>query len=368
MISVIRLSAEDTNFRGQASVWGAFSDSKTTIQQYGIRYIPEFSAAILLDSDICIDSEISVNAFHAGVLEKFKHVSSENKIKLYRAWLRYAATQYELRCGLQKINFGPAVIFRSLMWFDAIDPRDPLKITEGVYALLARYYFLNNTNLWLWGLYGNTNTKGWEFNPTSQRTVEYGGRIQFPVFSGETGFSFHHRTAELKTLADQFPYPVDDLAPENRIAFDGRWDLEVGLWLEAVVLKQENDLLPLPWGRSITLGIDYTFDLGNGLSVLSEYFTLMRSEKIFSSGEGFRFSAFSLTYPLGIIDQIQTILYYDWDNRDFYSFINWQIRYDDWAINLMGFNNPETYQLYPNQPGNILFAGRGIQILVSFNH
>jgi len=58
---------------------------------------------------------------------------------------------------LQKINFGSATLFRLLMWFDRIDPRDPLKLTDGVYGLLLRYYFHNNTNIWLWGLYSITN-------------------------------------------------------------------------------------------------------------------------------------------------------------------------------------------------------------------
>ena len=362
------VSGKDVNFRGQSSVWAAYSDAGSTLQQYGIRYIPEFSTVHSLGDNTFFDGEVSVNAFHAGVFEKFEYLSSESKIKLYRLWLRYAATQYEIRAGLQKINFGPAVIFRSLMWFDAIDPRDPLKITDGVYALLGRYYFLDNTNLWIWALYGNTATKGWEFNITSKGTMEYGGRIQWPLFSGETAISYHHRTARLKTLAETLPYPIEEEAPENRIALDGRWDIEVGVWLEVALLKQEHTLLPLPWGRSFTVGLDYTFDWGNGLTILSEYFTLLRSEKIFSRGEGFRFSAFSATYPLDIIDQLHAILYYDWDNRDIYSFYNWQIRYDNWALNLMAFNNPETYQLYPNQPGNILFSGRGVQILVSFNH
>ena len=69
--------------------------------------------------------------------------------------MRYSSDQFELRLGLQKINFGSASMLRPLMWFDQMDPRDPLHLTDGVWGLLARYYFLNNANIWLWGLYGN---------------------------------------------------------------------------------------------------------------------------------------------------------------------------------------------------------------------
>lgn len=50
----------------------------------------------------------------------------------------------ELRLGLQKINFGSAQLFRPLMWFDKMDPRDPLQMTDGVWGALYRYYFRNN--------------------------------------------------------------------------------------------------------------------------------------------------------------------------------------------------------------------------------
>lgn len=35
------------------------------------------------------------------------------------------------------------------MRFDQVDPRDPLKLTDGVRGLLGRYCFLNNADIWL---------------------------------------------------------------------------------------------------------------------------------------------------------------------------------------------------------------------------
>ncbi|MCK7489842.1 MAG: ABC transporter ATP-binding protein [Anaerotruncus sp.] len=39
-----------------------------------------------------------------------------------------------------------------MMWFDTIDPRDPLQLTDGVYALLLRYYTRGNANFWAWAM------------------------------------------------------------------------------------------------------------------------------------------------------------------------------------------------------------------------
>ena len=76
-------------------------------------------------------------------------------IKAYRLWGRYTGHQFEVRVGLQKIDFGSAMMLRPLQWFDEMDPRDPLNFTTGVYGALGRYYFLNNANIWGWILYGN---------------------------------------------------------------------------------------------------------------------------------------------------------------------------------------------------------------------
>ena len=111
-------------------------------------------------------------------------------------WVKFSGDQFELRAGLQKINFGSAQMFRPLMWFDRIDPRDPLQLTDGVYGLLARYYFLNNANIWLWGLYGDDKIKGWELIPSKKNSIEYGGRVQLPLYTGEIAATYHHRTAD----------------------------------------------------------------------------------------------------------------------------------------------------------------------------
>src|SRR5690606_40300081 len=102
--------------------------------------------------------------------------NSNGRIKPYRLWARYSGNQFELRAGLQKINFGSATILRPLMWFDQMDIRDPLQLTDGVWAMLGRYYFLNNANIWLWVLYGNEDPKSWETFRSEEHTSELQSR------------------------------------------------------------------------------------------------------------------------------------------------------------------------------------------------
>lgn len=352
---------------GLVTGWITGNFKKLSDPFLGIRYIPEFTLKESLSPGLTMDFEISLNAFGTAQMHSFKDTQTDGDVDLYRMWGRLSTSRFEARIGLQKINFGSATLLRPLMWFDSIDPRDPLQLTDGVYAMLFRYYFLNNANIWVWGLYGNDNLKGWDFFPSKPKSIEYGGRIQLPLGTGEWALTYHHR----KMDPTKGPFDLaknDSFVPEDRYALDGKWDVGVGLWLESTLTHQRTDLLPSPWQRAINIGLDYTFGLGNGLHALAETFFYTISERAFGSGEGLTFSALSLGYPLGLLDNLSCIFYYDWDNEDFYSFLNWRRTYDNWTINIIGFWNPERFQIYQNLPENSLYAGKGFQIMVVFNY
>ena len=95
--------------------------------------------------------EISINAFGFGESPGWDDLDTTGRLKLYRGWGRFKTSRFEGRVGLQKINFGSALLLRPLRWFDSVDPRDPLQITEGVYALLVREYLPRNFTVWVWG-------------------------------------------------------------------------------------------------------------------------------------------------------------------------------------------------------------------------
>jgi hypothetical protein len=252
------------------------------------------------------------------------------------------------------------------MWFDRLDPRDPLQLTDGVYGLLTRYYFINNMNAWFWILYGNDELKGLEIFPSDSKMPEYGGRLQSPLFSGEIAATFHHRN--VRGSSEVFPITITEAIPEDRFAMDGKWDVGVGLWFEAALTHQDLAISGFRYRRFLNAGIDYTFNVGNGLHVMSEYLRISSAEKAFATGESFSFSAFSLNYPFGLLDKLNAILYYDWDNRKWFSYANWQRTYDHWSFYLIAFCNPSTGQLYQNLREDSSFSGTGLQAMILYNH
>ncbi|UCF63662.1 MAG: hypothetical protein JSW33_14040 [bacterium] len=369
MIGIIKphnSPAQEIDLGGQVSGWAVTNPDRAT--QLGLRYIPDLMMGKYWD-DYTLDSEISLNMY--GVVQ-FEHnqdaTLTYDEFDSYRIWIRFAASQFELRAGLQKINFGSAMLLRALMWFDSIDPRDPLQLTDGVWGLSARYFFLNNTSIWFWSLYGNDQNRGWDVFASDKNSPEFGGRLQVPLLTGEFALTYHYRKIESKKRPMLNNLSGNSTIPENRIGFDGKWDIEVGVWAEAAIVHRELDFKAYNYQRQTNLGVDYTFELGNGLYAIAEYFTFSLTEKVFEAGEDVSLTALSLNYPLGLLDDLTAIVYYEIDNQDWYCFFQWQRTYDNWRFYLMGFWNPDQYQLFPGTVQYNLYAGKGVQLLLVFNH
>ncbi len=354
-------------FSGQVIGWSNLNIEKPVRDQFGIRYIPSLSGGFALNHNWRLDAEASFNAYASSLVENGDWENDAN-LKAYRLWLRLSNDQFELRAGLQKINFGSATMLRPLMWFDRIDPRDPLQLTDGVYAVLARYYFLNNANVWLWFLYGNENPKGWELLSTSTNRPEYGGRVQLPVPTGEAALSYHHRKVGPDSLDFSGTREGYTLLSEDRIGIDSKLDIGPGVWFEEVVKHRlKNHLFP-EWENYLTLGIDYTFGIGNGLTTTFEQFVLSSSKAREVEAQSTTFSALNLNYPLGMIDRIAAIFYFNWGDNTFYRFLSWQRTYDNLSLYLMAYWNPEKIEIYRNLEGNNLYSGKGLQLMIVFNH
>ncbi|MFO7933027.1 MAG: hypothetical protein R6U78_02990 [Bacteroidales bacterium] len=365
-ILIQKAEAQTLKFSGQAIGWTVMNPPEPFQLQGGLRYIPEFSFSHPL-GNFNVDGEFSANLWGSTTGYPGDSIFSDGKISPYRMWLSFYGNQFEIRAGLQKINFGSAMLFRPLMWFDRIDPRDPLQLTDGVYGLLGRYYFLNNTNIWLWGLYGDDRTKGWEVFPSLKNSVECGGRLQVPVFTGEMAASYHRRKADPRgVIPDTLLHAVS--YPENRIGLDAKFDLGVGFWVEGTVIHQDLDFTDLRYTSMLNAGMDYTFNLGNGLNLMTEGFGYLRGSRLFGTDEHLIFGLLSATYPITIIHNLSAMVFYDFTNRDLYRFLNWSITYDRWSFYVMGFWNPESYQLYNFETQTNLYSGWGFQLMAVFNH
>ena len=353
-------------FKGQLSAYTHLNLSNDLPWWSGGRYIPQVNYEFELEHEQKIDFEASANIYGNMGLLPFDSSGFNGDLKPYRIWARYSTRQFELRAGLQKINFGSASILRPLMWFDQIDPRDPLQLTDGVWGILARYYFLNNANIWLWGLYGNDRLKGWETFPSQGKRPEFGGRFQSPVPRGEAAISYHHRTADCSLVSNGASSL--NKVPENRFGLDAKFDVVVGVWLEASWSNYNDDLGSYSNQEIVNLGVDYTFGLGNGLTVVLEQLVASFDEKPFAFSNTLTFSLLNVSYPIGMFDYLNAIVYYDWTNNRIYNFLNWQKQFNRFTFYLMGYINPKEYQIPTQGTDEILYAGSGIQVMLVFNH
>ncbi len=370
IIQFAPLQAQDSTFlkfNGQVDGYSGLNFSSPLQWQTGARFIPSVSIAKQWKNNLKLYSEISFNSYLDYQFTDWKNTGSDYRINPYRLWLRLSTDRFEIRAGLQKINFGSASMLRPLMWFDTMDPRDPLQLTSGVYGLLGRYYFQNNANVWLWGLLGNDKTMGWEIVPTNGKIPEFGGRIQLPVPKGEVALSYNHRTANLAGVLNPAEIHGASDYPEDKIGLDGKWDIGPGVWAEYSLSHSTLDSAYFqPWTKLFTLGIDYTFGLGNGLYMASEFFRYSNAGEIFNAGLNNTFSSLTANYPFGIY-KIGSIIYYDWTDRSWYRFINLQRQSDNWTYYLFLFWNPEKFAIYNNIVGNNMFSGKGIQFMVVLN-
>lgn len=370
LLSGIDVLAQDQpfSFSGQVNGWSAYNFIKPVRSQWGMRFIPTLTGGKTWKNNLRLDGELTLNAFGTVDYTSGMQSGDDGRVKPYRMYLRLSADRFEIRGGLQKINFGSATLLRPLMWFDKMDPRDPLQITDGVYALLGRYYFQNNANAWIWLLYGNQSTKGWEIVPTAAKKPEWGGRIQLPVPKGELAVSFHHRTPDLKSLAVIPTVNGSGLYAEDRLGLDGKWDIGPGIWVECSLVHSALDSAYFPaWTKLIDMGMDYTFGLGNGLTASSEFFRAGNSAGLMRGGKGKNFSTLSASYPVGLLYRLSCIVFYDWSDSAWYRFLSLQRQTDNWNVYLMGFMNPDQLNLYQSPSGNTLFAGKGMEIMLVLN-
>jgi hypothetical protein len=371
------LFAIEWNIRGQASLWNNSSFDAMDESLIGLRYIPEASLGHSLNGGTMLDAAVSYNT-----VSTFNFQSDEQKSSItpYRFWLRYSGSQFEARVGLQQIKFGPAMILRPMMWFDQLDPRDPLQFTKGVPAALFRYYFLNNATLSVWGVKGDNKTKGLEIIPSEENSIELGGRAQAPVFNGEAAISYHYRTADISPLIPEGIMFEADPIPEQRLALDGKWDLGIGFWFEGVVAQKSLKTPSIPndffiggdhsyiYQKYLTIGADYTFGLGNGLHVLGEHFIYDISPELNRRRTTTELSALMMSYNLSLWDQITGLIYFNWDAEEIFNYFTWRRTFDNFIFNISMFWNPDSALIGAGGNSSSFGRGKGFQIMVVYNH
>lgn len=355
-------------FNGQIVGWANVQMDNPVFWQPGARFVPSLTWKQSITSNTTFDAEASLNIYGNADFRNFKTDTLNGQIKPYRVWLRYSNQNFELRAGLQKINFGQARMFCPLMWFDGMDVRDPLQLTDGVYGLLAKYFFENNANIWAWGLLANENRKGWELFGSEKWKPELGGRVELPLLNGEIALSTHHRKVKaINLLSSQLNN--FQLLNESRFGLDGKWDVGPGIWFEnSTTITQVNNIQVPRYQDMWNFGMDYTFPLGNGLGMTVEYLRYHAGENFLTGGITMQFAGGMFTYPLSVVDNLSLMLFYEPIANQLFNYASWSRNYDNWSIYAIVFVNPENAQMIGFQSGNRnLFAGKGFQVMCSYN-
>ena len=352
-------------FDGQFSAIGTYSPENDLDVFTGLRYIPELNYYIPIDSTRKIDFEASVNIFGSLLFHPFDSIQYDGVISPYRGWIRYSGERLQVRLGLQKIDFGQGMLLRPIQWFNQIDPRDPLQQTNGVYGGLVKYDFKNNANIWFWTLYGNDKRRGFDTFSTSFDSPEVGARFQFPVKRGEMGLSYNHRNANGK---DMFMIPGYEHIPENRIGFDAKWDVVVGLWTEISHVHKSIDVGMLTNQTIINVGTDYTFGVGNGLNVVAEHLLLTYDQNPLEYSNVTNMSATTLSYPLSFFDNLSTIFYYNWNSKNATFLLNYSHQFKSFMGYVMAYYNPKTQVALQQNEFVNTFSGPGLRVMVVYNH
>lgn len=118
----------------------------------------------------------------------------------------------------------------------------------------------------------------------------------------------------------------------------------------------------------ITLGLDYTFGLGNGLYFLIEHMTAISSKSLLGWDEGSQTTAVSLNYPIGLLDNLSFIGYYSWDLNRHLLNLNWRRTYDTVVFNVNLFHSPQAPAGRTVLETDALTAGYGGRIMIIYNH
>ncbi|MCP4750701.1 MAG: hypothetical protein GY866_07405 [Proteobacteria bacterium] len=369
------LAEMEIDVQGELTGWGGVTDADPDRRELGIRYLPRLKLNCSISEALSADSELMANLYRTHLTVQGEETEESHDEKAYRLWIRLYTEQLEARLGLQEISFGPGRILRSLRWFDQKDSRDPTNFTDGVKALLLRYYLENNANIWIWSLYGNEDPMGISPLPPKDDAPEFGGRVQIPMGSGEMGLSVHRRQVDLNPLLSRFNMELDPLQ-ENRAGFDLTWDLEAGIWFEVSRLELELNPFVPETQLFATFGTDYTFDIGNGVSTTLEYQAIRwesEGSDVMVLGDGTVGTlAVSFQYPLTLLDQIQFMAFLGNDTGTNSLQADWKRTYDTVMIDVVLFRTTvdETGSTVGSAFGDEPATGdeTGIRLIVQFNH
>lgn len=347
-------------FQNQISIHSLYNPKSDATLLFGGMYVPQIDYLRDFSGDKRLSAEVSGRFnFNMGFrpFETYDVQDPTASARFYRAWVRFSTQRNEIRAGLQQINFGSAYLLRPLQWFDGIDPTDPLRMTNGVWGILDRIYFKNNSTLWLWGLYGNKDVRMWEPYQLRYNLPELGLRFQQPVPKGEVALSTNFRKIEMNvgTLNES-------KFLETKVGLDGKWDVGPGIWFEdSYTFTSQSSPFSAGWNL-LTVGADLTPEGLDGLSFTAEHML----SSIFSGDRSItaNFSAVMATWPINVFSRLGGIVLYSWEAGYLFRYMTYSLDFDQSSFYLIGFWNPTLASLQaPLGSSSGSFSGYGLQLM-----
>ncbi|MEK9629132.1 MAG: hypothetical protein VW455_08920 [Nitrospinota bacterium] len=267
-----------------------------------------------------LDYEISADANQGDGPSVQAGLRDETKIDFFRAWLRLDKGDFKIRGGRQKILFGAGAIYRPLGFFDTRDVTGVFPQTRGADGIRTTWFPSSSSLL-----------EGWVMPAKKEGAFLVGLRGEALVGEIEAGWvvQYHPRT-DLDDLVD-FDQEMFQLG------YHFKGEKEVGFWNESRLDIEMQSSLRF----DTVLGMDYTFDLGEGLHTLLEYFVTTRQKGFtLTDPKGQRTIhqiGFSMDQPLGIDIRWQIFSLFDLTDKSFQMIP--QIEYsitESWFLYLTG--------------------------------
>jgi len=258
---------------------------------------------IFEEGETLIDYEVVGDLLYTGGIREQSRLAEEYDAELFRGWVRLEQGNFKIRAGRQQILFGAGSLFRPLGFFDTRIISGIIPLTRGVDGVRSTY-FVSDTSL----------IQGWAVPADKSDRFIVGLR-------GETQWG----PLEVGMVAQYHPQTDLDFLPGFnqemvQLGYHLKGEKEVGFWNESR-LDIQIDRPGNPIRFDTVAGVDYTFNVGQGLHVLLEYF-LSVQEKGFAllDLKGDRLIqnlGLQLDQPVGIDIVWRLFVFYDLGDQSF---------------------------------------------------
>ena len=298
------LWAFDADFEGRLKAGSSFGDSPSFHKDFDSELELRLGLLgnVIEKGGWVLDYELSVDAKQGDGPSVQSGLRRETDADFFRAWLRLDNGKFKIRGGRQKILFGSGTIYRPLGLFDTRDVTGVVPETRGVDGVRATQF-----------LYATALIEGWLVPAKKDNALIFGMRGEMLLGGIEAGAVFqYHPKSDLEGLPGFNQEMV-------QIGYHLKGEKGFGFWNESRLDIEMKPSAPVQFDT--VFGVDYTFDIGEGLHVLGEYFFTTRQRNFSLSDlkgqRTFQQIGISLDQPVGIDIQWQLFGLYDLRDESF---------------------------------------------------